>query len=74
MNRSRRLRLFFYLNILLIISLIGYKVYLMVAEPYFEAVHALQVERIEELLELCEEEGLIGRAERDKMIRYAREE
>ncbi|MFY9399444.1 MAG: glycosyltransferase [Desulfomonilia bacterium] len=51
MNRSRRLRLFFYLNILLIISLIGYKVYLMVAEPYFEAVHALQVERIEELLE-----------------------
>lgn len=36
------------------------------------ALHAYA--RIEELLELCEEEGLIGRAERDKMIRYAREE
>lgn len=51
MNRSRRLRLFFYLNILLIVAVIGYKVYLMVAEQDFEAVHALQVERIEETLE-----------------------
>ncbi len=51
MRRVIRSKWFFSLNVLLIVVLVSYKVYLNFFEQDFEAVHAEQVERIEARLE-----------------------
>ena len=47
----RSLRLFYYFNLLAVTLLVVYKIYLNFFERDFEAVHAAQVERIEERLQ-----------------------
>lgn len=46
----RRLKVIFYLNLLIIISLIGYRSYLAVYEQDFTGVHAAQIEKVQNLL------------------------
>lgn len=50
-NTHPRLRLIFYINLLLILALVGYKIYLNFFEQDYTAVHARQVERIEARLD-----------------------
>lgn len=50
MRFRRRLKLFFYLNVLIVVLLATYKIYLNFIEGDFEAVHSEQVERIQSLL------------------------
>lgn len=50
-NKSRKIRLFFAINALLVIVVLTYKVYLNFFERDFEAVHAQQVESIESILD-----------------------
>lgn len=45
------LKALFYLNLLIVAVLVGYKAYLNLTEPTFEAVHTEQVERIHERLD-----------------------
>ncbi|MBT2785466.1 MULTISPECIES: glycosyltransferase [unclassified Halomonas] len=49
-SRQRWLRLFFYLNLALVVGLIAHQVWLYVAEPKFESVHTLEVANIREVL------------------------
>ncbi|MFO7984100.1 MAG: glycosyltransferase [Desulfuromonadales bacterium] len=49
--RHKKLRLIFYLNILLLVLLISYKIYLNFFEQDFESVHARQVEEVQAGLE-----------------------
>ncbi|MGO1626123.1 MAG: glycosyltransferase [Halomonadaceae bacterium] len=51
MHRQRLIQWFFYLNLTLIAALLGYKVYLNFFEQDFAANHAVQVKKIEALLE-----------------------
>lgn len=50
LSRQRWLRLFFYLNLALVVGLITHQIWLYVAEPEFESVHTLQVADIREVL------------------------
>lgn len=47
---AKRLRLFYYANVVLVIALIGHQLYLNLVEPRFESVHSEQVQRIGETL------------------------
>ncbi|MFG1498459.1 glycosyltransferase [Saccharospirillum sp. HFRX-1] len=46
----RRLKFIFYINILLILSLVGYRIYLIYFEQDYSAVHAHQIEAVQEKL------------------------
>ncbi|MDQ7734066.1 glycosyltransferase [Halomonas sp. SpR1] len=50
LSRQRWLRLFFYLNLALVVGLIAHQIWLYVAEPKFESVHTLEVANIREAL------------------------
>lgn len=50
LSRQRWLRLFFYLNLALVVGLIAHQIWLYVAEPKFESVHTLEVADIREVL------------------------
>ncbi|MGP9765824.1 glycosyltransferase [Halomonas sp. AOP13-D3-9] len=50
LSRQRWLRLFFYLNLALVVGLIAHQIWLYVAEPKFESVHTLEVANIREVL------------------------
>ncbi|HAA44233.1 MAG: group 1 glycosyl transferase [Halomonas sp. 54_146] len=50
LSRQRWLRLLFFLNLALVAGLIAHLIWLYVAEPEFESVHALQVADIREVL------------------------
>lgn len=50
LSRQRWLRLFFYLNLALVVGLITHQIWLYVAEPKFESVHTLEVADIREVL------------------------
>lgn len=47
---NRKIRIAFYLNVLLVVVVVGYKIYLDFFEQDFQAVHPVQVERIETVL------------------------
>lgn len=49
-SRRRWLRLFFYLNLALVVGLVAHQIWLYVAEPKFESVHTLEVANIREVL------------------------
>lgn len=51
MIRRHPLKVLFYLNVLIVTLLIGYKAYLNLFEPSFKAIHTEQVNRIQNLLE-----------------------
>lgn len=50
LSRQRWLRLFFFLNLTLVVGLIAHQIWLYVAEPEFESVHTLQVADIRDAL------------------------
>jgi glycosyltransferase involved in cell wall biosynthesis len=50
MRRSRELKILFYVNVVIIVFLVGYKLYLNFVEENYGAVHAVQMERIERCL------------------------
>lgn len=50
MIRRHPLKALFYLNLLIVVLLVGYKAYLNLFEPRFEAVHTTEVDRIHERL------------------------
>jgi glycosyltransferase involved in cell wall biosynthesis len=51
MGRRRWLRAVFYVNLLVVIAVVGYKLYIDVIEPEYETTHARQVEAIQDRLE-----------------------
>ncbi|WP_404375370.1 glycosyltransferase [Vreelandella aquamarina] len=51
LSRQRWLRLFFALNLLLVVGLIAHQIWLYVAEPEFESLHTVEVAEIRKRLE-----------------------
>lgn len=51
MSRRNLLKLLFYLNLAIVVLLIGYKVYLNIFAPDFNAIHSEQIDRINKRLE-----------------------
>lgn len=51
MNKRRWLRVFFYLNVIIVVAMIAYKLYLNISTPEFSALHSQQVADISEKIE-----------------------